>query len=505
VGIPLLELLTAEEMGRAERLTITGGVPSLTLMENAGRGVTEEVVRRFPRGSKILVLCGAGNNGGDGFVAARSLRERGYQIRVGLLGSVDGLKPDAKEMARRWDESIEPMTPKLINGTEVVVDAIWGTGLNQPVNGVVAEMIDEVNNREIPVVAVDVPTGVDATHGNVHGVCFKAVSTVTFFRRKTGHLLLPGRLLCGDVRVVDIGIANGVLDEIAPHTFLNEPEFWLRYFPRLRLDGHKYDRGHAVVVSGPMESTGAARLAARTALRAGAGLVTVATSKAAFYVNAAQLTAVMVAAFDNAQGLLEKLSDPRINAVAIGPGAGATQETRELVAATLASEATAVLDADGLTAFSENPSELFELIKQRTAPVILTPHTGEFNRLFPELDNAASKLERARRAAEISGGVIVFKGPDTVVAAPDGLAAITEGAPPWLATAGTGDVLAGLIVGLSAQGMAALDAAVAGVWIHGELARVFGPGLISEDMAELLPGVLQRLDKKAKLFTGQAS
>jgi ADP-dependent NAD(P)H-hydrate dehydratase / NAD(P)H-hydrate epimerase len=502
----LLELLTAEEMGRAERLTVEGGTASLSLMEKAGHGVTEEVVRKFPRGSKVLVLCGPGNNGGDGFVAARSLRERGYHVRLGLLGDQAALKPDAKEMARRWDEGIEPLGPKLVNGAEVIVDAIWGTGLNQPVNGVVAEIIEEVTNRELPVVSVDVPTGLDATHGSVHGVSFKAVSTVTFFRRKTGHLLLPGRLLCGDVRVVDIGIPTSVLSEIAPHTFLNEPEFWLRYLPRLRIDGHKYDRGHAVVVSGPMESTGAARLAAKAALRVGAGLVTVATSKAAFYVNAAQLTAIMVSAFDGAQGLLEKLSDPRINSVLIGPGAGATQETRELVAATLATEATVVLDADGLTAFAESPADLFEMIKNRNGPTILTPHHGEFGRLFPELDNAASKLERARRAAEISGGVVVYKGPDTVVAAPDSLAAITEGAPPWLATAGTGDVLAGLITGLSAQGMAALDAAVASVWVHGELARVFGPGLISEDMADLLPALLQRLDKKAKLFnTAQAN
>lgn len=500
VGSPLLELLTADEMSRAERLTIEGGLTSLALMETAGRGVTEEVVRRFPRGSKILVLCGPGNNGGDGFVAARTLRERGYQVRLALVGDPAKLKPDAKEMARRWDETIEPMAPKAINGAEVIVDAIWGTGLNQPVNGVVAEMIEAVSTRELPVIAVDVPTGLDATHGNVQGAAFKAVSTVTFFRRKTGHVLLPGRLLCGDVKVVDIGISPAVLDEIAPHTFLNEPDFWLRYFPRLRIDGHKYLRGHAVVVSGPMESTGAARLAARAALRMGAGLVTVATSKAAFYVNAAQLTTIMVGAFDGASGLLERLSDPRLNAVLIGPGAGVSQETRDLVAAVLASEATAVLDADALTSFSDAPQYLFDLIKQRSAPVILTPHEGEFNRLFPELGNAPSKLERARRAAEIAGGVVVFKGPDTVVAAPDGLAAINESAPPWLATAGTGDVLAGLIVGLSAQGMAALDAAVAGVWVHGELARAFGPGLIAEDMADLLPGVLQRLDKKVKLF-----
>jgi ADP-dependent NAD(P)H-hydrate dehydratase / NAD(P)H-hydrate epimerase len=501
----LLELLTAEEMSRAERLTIEGGTPSLTLMENAGRGVTEEVVKRFPRGSKTIVLCGPGNNGGDGFVAARTLRERGYQVRLGLLGDVANLKADAKEMARRWDESIEPMGPGLLEGAEVIVDAIWGTGLDKPVNGVVAEIIEGVTSRELPVVSVDVPSGVNATHGDVRGVAFKAVSTVTFFRRKTGHLLLPGRLHAGEVRVVDIGIAAKVLGEVAPHTFLNEPDFWLRYFPRLRIDGHKYDRGHAVVVSGPMESTGAARLAARAALRVGAGLVTVATSKAAFYVNAAQLTAIMIAAFDGAHGLAEKLADPRINAALIGPGAGATAETRDLVAATLGSEATVVLDADGLTAFADNPQDLFTLIRQRSAPTILTPHRGEFDRLFPELDNAPSKLERARRAAEICGGVVVFKGPDTVVAAPDGLSAITESAPPWLATAGTGDVLAGLITGLSAQGMAALDAAVAGVWIHGELARVFGAGMIAEDMAELLPGVLQRLDKKAKLFTGLPS
>lgn len=496
----MLELLTAEEMSRAERLTIDNGTPSLTLMENAGRGITEEVVRRFPRGSKVLVLCGQGNNGGDGFVAARTLRERGYQVRLALLGKTDTLKPDAKEMARRWDESIETMGPQSVNGAEVIVDAIWGAGLRGPVDGIPAQIIEDVTARDLPVVAVDVPTGIDATHGDVRGAAFKAVATVTFFRRKTGHLLLPGRIYCGDVRTVDIGIPNSVLSEVSPHTFLNEPDFWLRYFPRLRTDGHKYHRGHAVVVSGPMESTGASRLAARAALRVGAGLVTVATSKAAFYINAAQLTAIMVSAFDGPQGLVDIFADPRLNAALIGPGAGATLETRDLVAATLASEATTVIDADGLTAFSESPQDLFALIKQRAAPTILTPHQGEFDRLFPELDNAASKLERARRAAEISGGVIVFKGPDTVVAAPDGLAAISESAPAWLATAGTGDVLSGLITGLSAQGMAALDAAVAGVWIHGELARAFGPGMISEDMAELLPGVLQRLDKKAKIF-----
>jgi hydroxyethylthiazole kinase-like uncharacterized protein yjeF len=497
----LLELLTAEEMRRAERLAIESGVPTLKLMENAGLGVAEEVVRRFPRGSKVVVLCGPGNNGGDGFVAARSLRERGYQVRLALLGKVDDISRDAKEMARRWDEAIEPMTPTCINGAEVLIDAIWGSGLKGAVEGIPAQIIKTATEREVPVVAIDVPTGLDMTYGTMQGPVFKAVATVTFFRRKTGHLLLPGRYYCGDVRTVDIGIPATVLGDVSPQTFLNEPEFWLNYFPRLKPEGHKYDRGHAVVVSGPMESTGAARLAARSSLRIGAGLTTVATSKAAFYINAAQLTSIMVAVFDSPADLADFLhDDPRLNAVLIGPGAGLSPETRELVAAVLASEATVVIDAEGLTSFQEAPHELYALIKQRPAPTILTPHQGEFERIFPELGNAESKLVKTRRASELSGAVVVFKGPDTIIAAPDGLAAVTESAPPWLATAGTGDVLAGLINGLAAQGMAALDAAVAGVWIHGELARTFGPGMISEDMSELLPALLQRLDKKVKLF-----
>ena len=500
-GCALLELLTAEEMGRAEQIAAAAGLPTLTMMENAGRCVAEEVVRRYPRGSRVVVLCGPGNNGGDGFVCARYLRERGYHVRLALLGRQEDLKRDPKEMARRWDEAIEPMTPQSLEGAQIVVDAIYGTGLRDNVAGIVAEMIEAVTGRSLPVISVDVPSGINATSGAVRGVAFKAATTVTFFRRKTGHVLLPGRLYCGDVRAVDIGIPAAVLGEIAPRTFANDPEFWLRYFPKLRIDGHKYDRGHAVIVSGPMESTGAGRLAARTALRAGAGLVTVATSKSAFYINAAQLTAVMVAAYEGPSGLSAVLSDPRITAVLIGPGAGRDPEVMGLVGSVLASDAVAVLDAEGITAFQATPVELFRLIKSRPAPTILTPHEGEFRKVFPDLANEPSKLERARRAAEMSGAVVILKGADTVVAAPDGLSSISENAPAWLATAGSGDVLAGLITGLCAQGMAAFDAAAAGVWMHGELAVIFGPGLIADDMADLLPGVLQRLDKRGKIFS----
>ena len=347
----MLELLTAEEMKRAEQLAAEAGLSTLTMMENAGRGVAEEVVRRYPRGSRVIVLCGPGNNGGDGFVCARYLRERGYQVRLALLGRREDLSRDPKEMARRWDEAIEPMSLQSLEGAQIIVDAIYGTGLHDDVSGVAAQMIEEVTARGLPVIAIDIPTGIDATGGAVKGLAFKAASTVTFFRRKTGHVLLPGRVYSGDVRTIDIGIPAAILGDIAPRTFSNDPDFWLRYFPKLKIDGHKYDRGHALVVSGPMESTGAARLAARTALRAGAGLVFVATSKAAFYINAAQLTAVMVAPYDGAQGLSEILSDPRITAALIGPGAGSDPEVKDLVASVLASDAVAVLDAEGITAF----------------------------------------------------------------------------------------------------------------------------------------------------------
>lgn len=497
----MLELLTAEEMSRAEQLAVEAGTTYLTMMENAGRGVAEEVVRRFPRGSRVTVLCGPGNNGGDGFVCARYLRERGYQVRLALLGKQEELPRDPKEMARRWDEAIEPMSLQSLEGAQIIVDAIYGTGLRDNISGIPAQIIEEVTARALPVVAVDVPTGIDATAGVVRGLAFKAAATVTFFRRKTGHILLPGRLYCGDVRAVEIGIPATVLADIAPRTFANDPDFWLRYFPKLKIDGHKYDRGHSVVVSGPMESTGAARLAARTALRSGSGLVTVATSKAAFYINAAQLTSVMVAPYDGPAGLADLLADPRVTAALIGPGAGSDGDVRDLVSSVLASEATAVLDAEGLTAFSEAPSELFDQIKARPAPTIMTPHEGEFKKVFPELDDEPSKLERARRAAEMSGAVVILKGPDTVVAAPDSLASVSENAPPWLATAGSGDVLAGLVTGLLGQGMAAFDAAAAAVWIHGELAVAFGPGLIADDMPDLLPGVLQRLDKRGKIYS----
>ncbi len=485
-----LELLTSEEMGRADRMTIDAGTPGLELMEAAGRAVADEVVRLAPRAGEAVVLCGPGNNGGDGFVAARLLQDRGYRVRLGLLGDRDALKGDAAEMAARWEGGAEPLGPGIVARAGVIVDAIFGAGLTRPLEGVAAETIEAMNAGRATVVAVDVPSGIDGTSGAVRGVAVKANSTVTFFRRKPGHLLLPGRVHCGEVRVAQIGIGAGVLETLKPAAFANAPGLWSETFPRAGLAGHKYDRGHAVVVSGGPEATGAARLGARAALRAGAGLVTLAGSKAATAVNASHSTAVMVTSFSGARGLSNILKDTRKNALLIGPGAGMGKGTRDLVGAALGSRAACVLDADALTSFENNPAALFAAISSHGQSVVITPHEGEFSRLFGISAPGGSKLERAREAARLSGAIVILKGADTVIAGPDGRSAINDNAPPWTATAGSGDVLAGIAAGLLAQGMPAFEAACAAVWLHGEAAARFGPGLIAEDLSEILPEVL---------------
>jgi hydroxyethylthiazole kinase-like uncharacterized protein yjeF len=492
----MIELLSTAEMAEADRLTIAGGVAGLALMERAGRAVADCVAAREPPGSRIVVVAGPGNNGGDGFVVARILAERGYRVRVLLLGGRERLRGDAALAAQRWQGPTEAAAPAALAPADAVIDALFGAGLDRPIEGAPRAMIEAMNAGP-SVYAVDLASGINGTTGAVMGLAVNAAETVTFFRRKLGHLLLPGRLHCGKIHVTDIGIPAKVLADIKPRTFANAPELWRTMFPVPQAGGHKYLRGHAVVVSGGPSSTGAARLAARGALRAGAGLVTIASPRAALPVNAAASLAVMVHPVDGARELAEFLSDPRRNVVVLGPGGGVGPEMRELVLAALAGPRAVVLDADALTSFAEAPQELFQAIgKDRKAATLLTPHDGEFSRLFRSMENidkAGSKLERGRRAAEVTGAVVLLKGSDTVIATPDGRAAVTDNAPPWLATAGSGDVLAGFAAGLVAQGMPCFEAAAAAVWLHGEAGTEAGPGLIAEDLPEVLPKVYRRL------------
>ena len=487
-----LELLTTAEMGEADRQAVLLGVSSIALMEAAGAAVAAEARRMTPPGSRVAVLCGPGNNGGDGFVAARLLKRASYDVRLYLIGSRADLRGDAGEMARRWDGPVRAMDGEAVEGVHLIIDAMFGAGISRPLDGIAALMVDAINGSGLPVLAVDVASGLDGTTGAALGLVVRASRTVTFFRRKPGHLLLPGRSLSGEIVVADIGISTAVLERVRPTVSCNAPSLWQDTFPVPRLEDHKYVRGHAVVVSGPAHATGAARLAARGALRLGAGLVTVLSPADALAVNAAHLTAIMLQPFENWQGLADVLADRRKNAVLIGPGAGVGEATARCVEAVLASGATSVLDADALSSFAGAAERLSAAIAAKPErPVILTPHDGEFKRVFGSA--GGSRLDRARRAAGESGAVVVLKGADTVIAMPDGRAAINDNAPPWLATAGSGDVLAGFITGLLAQGMTAFGAAAAGVWVHGAAASRFGPGLIAEDLPEAVPAVLKDL------------
>lgn len=497
-----LFLLAPDEMAAADRIAVASGIPSLTLMENAGRAVAEEAMKMVEPGARIHVFCGPGNNGGDGFVAARLLAERGYTVSVGLLGERDALKGDAAEMAARWSGEVLDAYDFDAGQIDLYIDALFGAGLSRPLDpDIGSEILTRIGDDD-PVLSVDIPSGVDSKSGLALGPVFAATRTVTFFRRKPGHLLLPGRLYCGELVVADIGIPEKAARFIGPRTIENSPSVWSGWLRRPRASDHKYTRGHAVVVSGPAHATGAARLAARGALRIGAGLVTVASPRDAVTVNAAHLTAIMLQPFDTPAEFAALIADKRITSILVGPAAGVGPDTARLVDAALMSDARVVLDADALTSFEASPDALFEATRRAVTTnrphsthlverAVLTPHEGEFRRLFPGLDG--SKLDRARAAAALSGAIVVLKGADTVIAAPDGQAAINANAPPWLATAGSGDVLAGFITGLLAQGMPAWEAACASAWLHGECANRFGAGLIAEDIAEVLPGVLGRI------------
>ena len=478
-----LALLSVAEMYAADAAAAEAGIPGLTLMENAGRAVADATVRRWGR-RPVSVLCGPGNNGGDGFVAARLLADAGWPVRLGLMGSRDRLKGDAAAVAARWPHPVEPLDLALLDGEPLVVDALFGAGLTRPLEGVALALAEASAGRGLPCVAVDIPSGIHGDTGAALGGAFRAALTVTFARRKYGHLLLPGREHAGEVVVADIGIPVSAIEALELRVHENAPGLWQAHMPGPSPVDHKYSRGHALVVGGDSAHSGAARLAARAALRAGAGLVTVHAPEDAIPVYAAQLTAVMVA---STAELGEALADERRNALLIGPGCGVSPTTRAQALQALGAGKRCVLDADALTAFRDAPAALFAAL---TPESVLTPHEGEYRRLFA---HEGDRLARARAAAAESGAVVVLKGADSVIAAPDGRAAINANAPPTLATAGSGDVLAGFILGLLTQGMPAFEAAAAGVWLHGAAAAAFGPGLIAEDLTETLLSVLGNL------------
>ena len=479
-------------MARADAIAIARGIPGIDLMEAAGRAVAEAVLERhLPR--PVLVLCGPGNNGGDGFVAARHLHAAGWPVRVALLGERAALRNDAAWASQGWTGPVEAPSLSLLDGRPLIVDALFGAGLGRPIDGVAGELIDRMNAEGLHVISVDVPSGLHGDSGEVMGRAPIAECTVTFFRAKPGHYSIEGLRRCGVLKVADIGIDGTVLKVISPQLWLNAPGLWQEYFRHEDLGAHKYTRGHLTVLGGAL-ATGAARLAALAGRRVGAGLVTIATPNSAMAVYQAAEPGNLIAGIEDAGDFACLLSDERRNAILVGPGSGLNERTRGAVAAALATGRSVILDADAITVFAANPASLFEMIR---GPVLMTPHEGEFRRLFPDLSSAIpGKVERVRQAARQSGATILLKGPDTVVAAPDGRATINVHAPATLATAGSGDVLAGIAGGLLAQGLSPLAAGAAAAWLHGDCAFRFGrPGLIAEDLIGRIPDALAAVSR----------
>jgi len=494
----MTELLTPDEMYEADRLTIQAGVPGIDLMEAAGLACAE-FIRNLCEPCPVCVVCGPGNNGGDGFVIARLLVEAGWPVKVLLAGDPEMLKGDAAQAAKSWKGEVLPAQPEKLKDARLIVDALFGAGLSREISGEMAGLIEAINEADALRIAVDIPSGADGASGRIRGMAVCADHTITFFRAKPGHFLEPARRQCGTVHVVDIGISGDLLQQIKPLCCLNAPDEFSKSIPALGTQSHKYSRGSALMVSGGPWNTGAARLAAMSALRVGAGLVTMAACEAALPILASHLTAVMLHKGDNGREIGKILCDKRITACAIGPAAGVGHDTVEKVLAVLDAGCAAVLDADALTSFEGNYKMLFDAIRARPErQVILTPHEGEISRLFKGVTlSGESKCQRAVDASNSSGAIVVFKGSDTVIADPGGRCAINANAPSGLATAGSGDVLTGLCLGLLAQGVPAFEAAGCAVWLHGEAAEGFGPGLIAEDLPCRIPDALTTLTRSS--------
>ncbi len=493
----MLELLTPTEMAEADRRAIAvGPFDGLALMRRAGAAVAAEVLRRYPAAETIHVLCGPGNNGGDGYVIARLLHEAGASVQVRAEG-VPRAGSEAAIVAAGCPVEMAPLDGFDPKPGSVVIDALYGAGLSKPLGGAALAAIARTRDAGTGVVAVDLPSGVSGETGQVLGGAFRAALTVTFARKKPGHVLEPGRRLCGEIVVADIGIPDAVISSLGVRCFENLPALWLGDFPWPADDTHKYRRGHVAVFSGSVASTGAARLSALAAARAGAGAVTMLSPAAALTTHAAHLTSIILRKADGLADLEAFLAERKPQAFVLGPGFGVKPHLGDYLFPLLGQASPLVLDADALTMASQQADSFLAAARREGAPpMVLTPHEGEFARLFPCIagDAGSSKLDKARQAAALANATIIHKGPDTVIASPDGRAAINSNGTPLLASAGSGDVLAGIVAGLLAQGMPTFEAACAAVWMHAEAARAFGPGLIAEDLPGRIPGVLRALE-----------
>ncbi len=493
-----MEILATDDTAVCDRLAVDSGIEIQQLMEAAGAAAADAIRTRWaPR--PVLVLAGPGNNGGDGLVAARLLREAGWPVRVVLFAARKTLGPDAEIALSRWSGPLETAEPVDLDAAgpapELVIDALFGAGLSRPIAGLLADWIASIGERGVPVVSVDIPSGLHGDARPLDGPHLTAALTVTFHRKKLVHLIEPFAGSCGEVICRDIGIPGGWTDLVSPLAYEVLAPAWRACMASSGADLHKHARGRVAVFSGGSQSSGAARLAAAAALRAGAGVVTLCAPPSALMVNAAHLTAVMLARCGGADEVSDRLMGLRAQAAVMGPAMGVGEHSRELVLAGLEAGISLVLDADALTSFEDDPDAL---IGRLHGQCVLTPHAGEFSRLFGTGEANWNKVEQAQAAADRCGCTVLLKGPATVVASPGQTPWINRHASRWLATAGSGDVLAGIIAAGLAAGMEPHEAAAGAAWIHGDAALRLGAGLTAEDLPDALPDVLQGLQRRRR-------
>lgn len=489
-------LLDAAQMQAVDQCAVAQGMDSFALMKNAAKGICDHVMQlllddgHHLSNAPILVLAGPGNNGGDGLVAASLLRAQGCKVSVLRVGPDAIGDSDAEKARTLWNaEELSLESTSLntkLDEAAIIIDALFGAGLSRALDAPLAELVRAVNSASAKVVAVDVPSGLDGNSNQAFEPSIRAHSTITFFRFKPAHVMYPGRVLCGQKHLVQIGLTDAQCDSASAPCFYNSPGIFSKALPEPGSTQHKYERGHVLVRGGPLHATGAARLSAGTAIYCGSGLVTLACRKSALAVNAAHLTAVMLSECNDAEGWLKIVSDKRINTLLVGPGNGVDDETRNAVLLALQANKACVLDADALSCWEGQSDVIVPRMAAMQAPLVLTPHSGEFNRLFgsDSIQALPSRLHQARAAAQLCSAIVILKGADTIIASADGRASVNANAPPWLATAGAGDVLAGLVSALLAQGMPAFEASCAAVWLHGCAATHLGYPLCAEQLVE---------------------
>ena len=487
-------IFTSYEMTAADQLTIKNGISSQSLMHNAG----EAVLKNLPldHNGKVLIICGPGNNGGDGYVVAGLLSNLGVTVEVVSLEFGKIPSKDNQFYKNKLDQLIFKKKPSDLSNYEYVVDALFGMGLSRNLSDEINDLINDINSADLDVYSIDVPTGINSDTGEVHGTAFKSKKTVTFFNKKLCHYLLPGRQYCGEIVVEDIGISKNVIKKIMPKIKKNEPSLWIDQFPFPISSDHKYSRGLLVINTGPKYQTGAARLAGRSALRVGAGAVTMVCDEETAEILEPQISVELLSVIKEKNDFQKLLKDKRVSSVLVGPGNGVNDETKARTLMALAFVDNCVIDADAITCFENNPTELFIDTYPHT---ILTPHEGEFKRLFGEdIASTNDRVLRCIEAAKLAGSIVLLKGSDTVIASPDGNVIINSSEAPYLATAGSGDVLAGIIASLVGENkMKAFDAACAGAYIHSKLGEMIGPGLIAEDLIDNIPLMIKKLHSYA--------